>query len=72
MKREVQGTHLGSIVNETIRPDEIKVVLEFFLGFVLLLLDLPTHCLEVHRIRYDFVAGMSIRVLACGDEHVLS
>ena len=56
-KREVQGTDLGGIVNETIRPDEIKVVLELFLGFVLLLLDLLTHCLKVHRIRYDWMCG---------------
>lgn len=56
-KREVQGTDLGGIINETIRPDEIKVVLELFLGFVLLLLDLLAHCLKVHRIRYDWVCG---------------
>ena len=53
MRREGQVTYLGSIVNKTIRPDEIKVVLELFLGFVLLLLNFPTHCLEVHRVRYD-------------------
>ena len=56
MKRDVQRTHLGGIVNETIRPDEIKIVFELFLGFVLLLFDLLSHCLKVHRIRYDWVA----------------
>lgn len=47
-----QVTHLGSIVLEAIRPDEIKVIFEFLLGLVLFLLDLLQHRLEVHWIRY--------------------
>lgn len=45
--------HLCGIVCEAIRPNEIKVILELFLGFVLLLLDFLQHCLKIHRIRND-------------------
>jgi hypothetical protein len=35
--------HLCGIVREAVRPNEIKIVLELFLGFVLLLLDFLQH-----------------------------
>jgi hypothetical protein len=48
--------HLGCIVGVTVGPDELEVVLEFAFRFVLLLLHLLEHCLEVHGVRDNLVA----------------
>jgi hypothetical protein len=45
--------NLCSIVREAILPDEIQVVFEFLLSFVLFLFDFLEHCLEIHRIGDD-------------------
>lgn len=63
-----QVTHLVSIVLETIRPDEIKVVFEFLLGLVLFLLDLLQHRLEVHWIRDVWGAAVEVIVIVGGFE----
>lgn len=47
------ATHLGSIVRETVGPNEIQVVLKLAFGLVLLLLDLLEHGLQIHGISND-------------------
>lgn len=42
-KRTIKRTHLGGVICEAIGPDEVKVVLELTLGFVLLRLYLLKH-----------------------------
>jgi hypothetical protein len=49
----MHATHLGSIVRETVGPNEIQVVLKLALGLVLLLLDLFEHGLQIHGISND-------------------
>jgi hypothetical protein len=56
-----QVTHLGCIVLEAVRPNQIEVVFKFLLGLVLFLLDLLQHRLEVHRVRYVWCAVVDIR-----------
>lgn len=62
-KGGVQGTYRRSVVCQTIEPDEVKIVLELFLGLVLFGLYFLEHSLEIHRRRYD-CGSVSHRPLA--------
>ena len=47
-------THLGSIVGETIGPNEVEVIFELAFRLVLFLFDFLEHCSEIHWVRDDY------------------
>lgn len=66
-------THITNIVLVAVGPNQIKIILKLFLRFVLLLLNLLGHGMEVHSVRDNWICGLAqIRHINAIHQHVLS